>query len=867
MSTRPSEPFVLDRFQVEAMASIDRGHSVLVSAPTGSGKTRIAEHAVHAALAAGRRAFYTAPIKALSNQKFHDLRRLHGDGAVGLLTGDTSIDGDAPVVVMTTEVLRNMIYSRAAALDDLDWVVLDEVHYLQDAYRGSVWEEVIIHLPHHVRLVCLSATVSNADELGEWISIVRGPIDVVTEDRRPVELDNWYLVDDRLDGELRLVPTLTDGRPGEDGHRFDVSPHERARGARRRFATPGRVDVVELLRDRSMLPAIHFIFSRAGCDDAVTACVRANLRFTDDDERTRIIAIAERHVERLSDADLRVLRFGEWLDALERGIAAHHAGMVPPFKEAVEECFIAGLVRVVFATETLALGVNMPARTVVIEKLTKYTGERHEALTPAQFTQLTGRAGRRGIDDHGNAIVLWSPFVPFADVAELAASRSFRLGSSFRPTYNMAANLVRRYDAGDAHRLLASSFAQFQVDAAIVRDERRLEARRSALEKSSSAARCDRGDVDEYRRLMDAARRPRRAGTGGLRVESALRSLRPGDVIALEGARRHGLVAVLSASSRKGGSVRLKVLDSGSRVVALGAQDMNDVPVVVGRIDLPVPYRPTNSRFQRTVAAALDRFAASSRMAPRTGAGSDDDDEREDSRRAVIRHPVHACPDRDRHVRAARDAARIANEISVAERRLHDRDGSLVDQFDRILQMLERWGHLDGWRLTERGERLVRLYHECDLVIAEAIEEGLFDDVGPADLAGLLSAFVYESRASGPLLEEWYPDADLARRASDLASLAAAVAADERALGLSPTRVPDPSFFRLAHAWSSGRELDRILGDDLPGGDFVRTIKQLLDLLRQVGDLGAPCSAAAAGAVTAMHRGVVAVSGGAREED
>ena len=867
-TTNGEDGIVLDRFQREAVGSIERGHSVLVSAPTGSGKTLIAEHAIERALGAGRRAFYTTPIKALSNQKFHDLRRTHDDATVGLLTGDTSINGDAPIVVMTTEVLRNMIYARSEALADLDWVVLDEVHYLQDAYRGSVWEEVIIHLPHHVRLVCLSATVSNADELGEWISIVRGPIDVVTEDRRPVTLDNWYLVDDRLDGALRLVPTLTDGRPTPDGRRFDATPHDRVRGARRRFATPGRVETVELLRERGMLPAIHFIFSRAGCDDAVTACVRANLRFTADSDRARIRSIVERHVERLTDGDLRVLRYGEWLDALERGIASHHAGLVPPFKEAVEECFIAGLVQIVFATETLALGVNMPARTVVIEKLTKYTGERHERLTPAQFTQLTGRAGRRGIDDHGNAIVLWSPFVSFDEVADLAASRSFRLTSSFRPTYNMAANLVRRYDAADAHRLLGLSFAQFQADAAIARDEHRLDGRRASLDAARTAASCELGDVAEYARLVERSRGPRPRGTGGAAVEHSLRALRPGDVLRLPGARGHGHVVVLSVSHRKGGSVRVKVLDARRATLPVSAQDLDEPLVVVGRIDLPVPFAPGKPRFQREVLAALDRHVRSTRDRPQDGAPRPRRrDERDEARELVALHPVHSCPDRDGHLRALRDEHRLTSEIGALERAVRSRAGSIVEQFDRILQMLEDWGHLDGWRLTERGEVLVRLYHDSDLLLAEAIEEGLFDGLDAPSLAGLVSSVVYESRASGPVLDEWYPSEVAAQRMRELGSLATAIARDEARLRLDVTRAPDPSFFRLAHAWTSGADLGHLLGDDLPGGDFVRTVKQLLDLLRQIVETGEACADAATEAVEAMHRGVVAVSGQAREED
>ena len=454
------------------MASLDAGRNVLVAAPTGSGKTVVGEHAVALALADGAKAFYTAPIKALSNQKYADLVAVLGTDRVGLLTGDHAINGDAPVVVMTTEVLRNMVYAGAPALGGLGFVVLDEVHFLQDTYRGPVWEEVLIHTPAPVRFVCLSATVSNAEELGEWIGTLRGPTDTVVEHVRPIRLDALYFVGDRSADRDHLIPILVDGQPNPEGGRFDAeqlkpAAQRHVRG-RRRFFTPRRLETIERLNDEDLLPAIYFIFSRAACSDAALHCLDAGLRLTDAAERERIRELVEARVVALSDADLDVLGYDRWSAALEAGIAAHHAGLIPAFREAVEDCFNEGLIKAVFATETLALGINMPARAVVIERLTKYNGESHEFLTPGQFTQLTGRAGRRGIDEQGTAVVLWSPFSSFAQVATLAASREFPLTSAFRPTYNMAANLMHRYDREPAQRVLARSFAQFQADRAVV---------------------------------------------------------------------------------------------------------------------------------------------------------------------------------------------------------------------------------------------------------------------------------------------------------------------------------------------------------------------------------------------------------------
>ncbi|MDO9174037.1 MAG: DEAD/DEAH box helicase, partial [Actinomycetota bacterium] len=383
--------------------ALDAGESVLVAAPTGSGKTVVAEYAIDAAVADGKRAFYTAPIKALSNQKYHDLVERLGPQQVGLLTGDNNINGDAPVVVMTTEVLRNMIYARSPALRDLAVVVLDEVHFLQDTYRGPVWEEVIIHLAVSVRLVCLSATVSNAHELAEWITTVRGPTRAILEDRRPVRLDNHYLLGDRTHDRLHLLPVLVNGRPNHDAMRLDAegarTNRDRKGGktmGRRKLYTPSRLEVVETLDRNGMLPAICFIFSRNQCDEAAKSCLAAGVRLTTGADRDRIREIVDARLGSIDPADLAVLGYGQFLAQLEAGLAAHHAGMVPPFKEVVEACFVEGLVKMVFATETLAVGINMPAKTVVIEKLSKFTGDHHTFLTPGEYTQLTGRAGRRG---------------------------------------------------------------------------------------------------------------------------------------------------------------------------------------------------------------------------------------------------------------------------------------------------------------------------------------------------------------------------------------------------------------------------------------------------------------------------------------
>jgi ATP-dependent RNA helicase HelY len=863
--------FDLDDFQTRALDALDAGGSVVVAAPTGSGKTVVAQYAVARALEAGGKAFYTTPLKALSNQKYWELVARHGTGSVGLLTGDNSVNGSAPVVVMTTEVLRNMIYESSEALVGLRYVILDEVHYLQNAYRGPVWEEVIIHAPPEVDLVCLSATVSNAEELADWIRTVRGATTAVIEERRPVELHDLYLTGDKGSDRLHLMPTLVDGRPNPEAVALDSKTlrHPGLRGRPRgRLFTPRRVEVVELLAEEDMLPAIYFIFSRAACDDAVTQCLREGQRLTTSEERRQIRAIAESHVAVLSDDDLRVLEYGAWLTGLEAGYAAHHAGMVPPFKEAVESCFAAGLVKVVFATETLSLGINMPARSVVIEKLTKFTGERHDFLTPGEYTQLTGRAGRRGIDEVGYAIVLWSAFVPFEQVAGLAGSRTYALTSSFRPTYNMAVNLVRRYPPDLAHHLLNLSFAQFRADSDVVRLETQIERTSALLADARGAATCSRGDVEEYRRMIRASEESaRQRPSVSSEVIAALERVRPGDVLAVPGAKSGGRVAVLSTTRRKGGDIRLRAVTPDRRVISLAPRDFPAPPSTLARIALPTPYAPNNSSFQKAVASSLVAARLDERAQPaqtaRGGAARHWRGALAMSQAAAAEtHPVASCPEARAHLRSLDRADRLARDLERLERRVKGRLESLARQFDRVLRVLEAWGYVDGWSLTGSGRRLAGLYHESDLLIAEAIGEGLLDGLGAAEIAGLVSVFTFEARGQGEPTA-WFPTPRLRRRWTEVQRLAAELNAAEDEAGLPLTRPPDPGFMGLAHAWAAGEELSEVIeGEEISGGDFVRNVKQLVDLLRQVADAAAEPSTAhaARSASERLMRGVVAAS-------
>ncbi|HUP85491.1 MAG TPA: DEAD/DEAH box helicase [Acidimicrobiales bacterium] len=864
--------FELDPFQLCAFDALDAGRSVLVAAPTGSGKTVVAEYAVAKALDEGGKAFYTTPLKALSNQKYRDLVARHGADHVGLLTGDNAINGDASIVVMTTEVLRNMIYAQSRSLERLRYVILDEVHYLQNAYRGPVWEEVIIHTPDDVDLVCLSATVSNAEEFADWIGTVRGSTETVIEERRPVTLHNLYLVGDRQLERPLLMPTLVDGRPNVEVDQIERNEARALRAAPRmtrgprrgRLYTPRRTTVIDVLAERAMLPAIYFIFSRAACDDAVTHCLNDGIRLTTPEERAEIRAIAESKVGSLSDDDLRVLDYGRWLSGLEAGVAAHHAGMVPPFKEAVEACFTQALVKVVFATETLALGINMPARSVVIEKLTKFTGETHEKLTPGEYTQLTGRAGRRGIDDVGYGVVLWSPFVPFDQVASLASTRSYELTSAFRPTYNMAANLIRRYEPDEAHHLLNLSFAQYRSDSAVVRDERHLESLARDISALRSASECELGDVAEYRRLRDeAAQAGRVKPSPRVDVERALEKIGPGDVLVVTGQSSGGRVAVVSTAHRRGGKV-LGVVNLSGRKAQLTSRDFATPPRAVATVELPVPFLPNNHTFTKAVAASLRTVQLRA-----DGAGAGRSATHGPGARAlalaeqVATHPVTTCSDLKAHLRAAWRADQKQAELTRLERSIRGRSESLARQFDRVLRVLEAWGYVDGWSLTPAGDRLRSLYHESDLLVAEALRSGIFDGLSAGEVAALASCFTYEHRGAGDAPDPWFPPGPVRARWNDLEHIARELALAEEEAGLPMTRPPEPGFIGAAYAWATGADLAHTIEEEeITGGDFVRNVKQLIDLLRQMGDAAEEPTTARAckNAADAVFRGVVAAS-------
>ena len=536
--------FPLDDFQEKACQALLRGQGVLVAAPTGAGKTIVGEFAIHLAQQKQQKVFYTTPIKALSNQKYAELVSRYGNDSVGLLTGDTNINGDAQFLVMTTEVLRNMIYANSEALINLGFVVMDEVHYLADRFRGAVWEEVILHLPKDVKVVSLSATVSNAEEFGAWLDEVRGDTAIIVSETRPVPLNQHVLFSDELlplfedSGQLRVNSDLVQ----RHANKLRAPSHRPLRGRRGyqgmernlgRIPKLSKPDVIEILEDADLLPAIFFIFSRAGCEAAVQSVLASGMRLTKPEDKQLIRRIAEEKCGNIPDEDLAALDYFQWLSALERGVAAHHAGMLPAFKEVVEELFLRKLVKVVFATETLALGINMPARTVVLERLDKFNGEGRVQITPGEYTQLTGRAGRRGIDFEGHSVIQWSGNLDPNYVASLASKRTYPLISSFRPTFNMAVNLIESFGVKRSREVLETSFAQFQADRSVVGLARGIREKQESLKGYEESMKCHVGDFTEYAKIRrelsdkekEIAQFGRQAKRNDLRQKKGVRSL------------------------------------------------------------------------------------------------------------------------------------------------------------------------------------------------------------------------------------------------------------------------------------------------------------------------------------------------------
>ena len=929
--------FPLDDFQQSACRSVESGRAVLVAAPTGAGKTVVGEFGIYLALRKRLKAFYTTPIKALSNQKYHDFVREYGEETVGLLTGDTSINAEAPVLVMTTEVLRNMLYADSPALEGLGYVILDEVHYLADRFRGAVWEEAIIHLPEHVTVISLSATVSNVEEFGAWLDTVRGGTDVIVSEHRPVPLWQHMLVGNQIvdlftpdPGEksasgarratkrpkkdadehtapagMRLNPQLKQLRPGygaDRGYRGRGGKRERFRRTRKHHSTaqtfenssrtphaaqdnplrPHRISRPEMVRtlDKAgLLPAICFIFSRAGCDGAVTQCIDADLMLTTDEQQRTIRAYIAEATAHLDPRDLNTLGYYEWREGLLRGIAAHHAGMLPLFKETVETLFTTGLIKLVFATETLALGINMPARTVILEKLTKYNGETHVDITPGEYTQLTGRAGRRGIDIEGHAVIAWRPNTTAAHVASLASTRTYPLNSSFRPTYNMAANLIAAYGAERTRKILESSFAQFQADKSVVGVAARVRKNENALAGYHESMRCHLGDFAEYfalrRDISALEKKAEKTNQRHARTQAhqSIQELLPGDIIHIPTGRLHGY-AVVTTRAESNTDPRIGILTEDAHTRTATPRDFEGIIDPVSRIKLPKRLTLKTPKERRDTASRM-RQALIDHKPPRetkhrtiTERPNGLQEQLETLRTKMRNHPCHGCSERETHARWAERWYKLNSDTDGLRRQIARRTNTIAHVFNRIAQLLTSYGYVnratDGeLTLTSTGQSLRRIYGDKDLLTCLCLEAGFLNTLDPAAIAATIAALTYQGKRDTIEHLPRYPHPSLRESITTINRELARLNASEEEHKLPQTPACDFGLVEPIYAWARGAHLAKALENtDLTAGDFVRWAKQVIDSLDQIthinginADLRARCEKA----IILIRRGVIAL--------
>jgi ATP-dependent RNA helicase HelY len=760
-------PWPLDDFQVEALRKLETHRGVLVSAPTSSGKTVVAEYAIWRCLQAPphlrrpqtepRNVVYTTPLKALSNQKYHDLCDRYGAHNVGLVTGEHTVNDGAPVVVMTTEILRNVLYDEPARLDVVGDVVLDEVHYIDDYPRGTVWEEIIIEAPQHIRFIGLSATISNVEEVAAWMTSLRGEMATVVRTERPVSLELWLSLDNDF------YP-LFDERGNVHRRTMEMAQNDMLHERRLRYVRQAPdndlLHVVDRLRRRDMLPAIYFIFSRRGCREALSRCAVHNLDLTTAEEKARIDREYEHRLELVADDDeRRVYREALGLDLLRRGLAMHHAGMLPYAKETVERLFLQGLIKVVFATETLSLGLNMPARACVLSSFTKFDGTGFHSLTAGELTQLMGRAGRRGIDVVGHGIILKEQDVDVRDIYDAAIGGEMEVESKFSPTYTMTLNLLRTRSVAQAEMLMERSFGQYQ--------------------NAGRYAHWEHKERNLQERLQD------------------LRAT----------VYRHPTVACTERTLTQYLSANEEVTELQARIRRSRRDHWRD---------------SRRGRFGGRAADPGQRLELMRRQLKQQQA-------------KVNQSPCRNCPYLAEH-RANRLAIHQAEEtLRGGEAELRAARDRYREEFRAYRGVLTDAGYLSEHKPTDLGALAASLYGESALLVAEALEQGWFEELEPAELAAALVMVVNEDRGRDRPTRVRFPSDAVERCFRSLRGALYRLATLEREHGLETLRPLSFDYVAAAYFWTMGVPLANIEpppGADL--GDVVKAIKNLYSMLRQI---------------------------------
>ncbi len=911
-------PFPLDAFQRTAIESFEGGDSVMVAAPTGSGKTVVAEYGVFAAFRGTGRVLYTAPIKALSNQKYRDLRTTYGDD-VGLLTGDITENRDARILVMTTEILRNMLLQSPWELDDVETVIFDEIHYLADPDRGTTWEESIILCPEHIQLICLSATVTNADEIAGWISRTHRHVRLVTHTARPVPLALYFFHESRL-------------HPVVDHNGEHIADFSRVGGELRRQQGRGRRvrgreqmdalepqphEVVERLEAQQMLPAIYFLFSRNDCQAYAERLATMHPLPITREQSVQIDQIVSTYVESLREED-RDLDQVQVIQTLARkGIGFHHAGLLPVLKQLVEVLFARGLMQVVFATDTLALGVNMPARTVVVGRMTKWDGRQKRALIPNEFQQMAGRAGRRGMDVFGHVVMLYSPWIPFKEMLEIATGPLFPVQSAFAIRYNTVLNLWDPPRGERVRQMLQRSLAQYQASQRIRLIEHDILEVESDLHGVTAGCLIGYPDgdnlLDEYAtrsRVMQSLQTQERRAKRDLRdaeratetttpwprptrqaIRRTFRTARPGLVLHHQDL---GWIALLGRGLDAGVGIALRLDDAS--VVSLGEYREIDyltdihtgIPEELGEpatVDDAQRALATVDRdallagFINTEVPDLDSMAQAHREAEWSrrqtelqtlaSASQAATAEVQAVRAAREAHPCHRCDVRKEHRRNLRLHDALEREraqlMEALERQSLAEDLRIRNVIRGIRDVLHRFSYMRQGYPSPKADMLADMFDNDGLIICELIDRGLLDSLSPDELAELFSWYSFDREYRYPN-HFTLPQRLLAVR-EKLEGVERDIIGEERDHRLYISEGHNPGFYGAARAWCRGATMAEI-GESLEvsEGDLVITFNKTIDLMRQVRDMlldvepDHPLRSKLDAAISLLKRGIVAQS-------
>ena len=840
-------PFELDNFQVRAIAALEAKKSVVVSVPTGSGKTLVGEYAIHRALARGKRVFYTTPLKALSNQKLRDFQETFGSDQVGLLTGDVSVNRNAGVVVMTTEIFRNMLYGTSigevgTSLENVEAVVLDECHYMNDPNRGTVWEESIIYCPKSVQLVALSATIANAGQLTDWINNIHGSTELVKSDFRPIPLEFYFSNPKGLfpllnDQQTKINPRL---KPKKKGNKTRVSKSD----------CPKLSTVVAQLAERDMLPAIYFIFSRRGCDQSVQQLEGVSLVTAEESQQI------QQHLQNFLERHPEGARAGQ-IEPLTRGIAAHHAGVLPAWKGLVEELFTHGLVKVVFATETLAAGVNMPARTTVISSLSKRTDQGHRLLRASEFLQMSGRAGRRGMDERGNVVCVQTRFEGAKEAAYLATQESDPLVSQFTPTYGMVLNLLQRQTIGEAKSLLERSFAEYLANQKLIPEQKAIAQLTQEITRIDvQIAAIPREYFQQYQKLQGQLKEERRIlkyldrqaqRDRAPALAAAISEARPGDLLYLKGKYvtvSSPLPAVLVDKVPSPGQPPLLITFAADHRWYVATQ--GDV-CAIGEVLLPesalTEMRPPNDlelkpgkrrKGDATTAEMSQRLASVNPPAVDPPEVEAQKAKIKDLQKRLNEHPLQQWGQPKELIKTYNRRQQLQEELEQHHTNTRENQSQHWREFIEICEVLETFGALDNYNPTPLGETAAAIRGDNELWLGLVLRSGNFDELSPAHLAAASCALITETPR--PDSESYFPPPmEVIQALSELRGVRRELFQVQRRHRVAIPLWLEPDLIGLVEQWVEGLDWNELCeATTLDEGDLVRILRRTRDFLSQI---------------------------------